>query len=79
MKKISLKKAAPIFASLLLPVKYPSPPLLPFSDTKKKQSFDMAFNLDCRPLANDHIRKDVNLSFACYQYLLAVKANKLCQ
>lgn len=39
----------------------------------------MTFNLDYQLLANDYIREDINLSFAYYQYLPAIKANKLQQ
>lgn len=76
MKKTSLEKATSIFAFLLLPIERPSPLLLLSSGTGKKRSFDMAFNLDCGPLANSHTREDVDLNFACCQYLLALKVNR---
>ena len=74
-----MENAAPTFASLLPPVEHPSPPLLPSNGTGEKWSFDMAFNLDCRPLANGHTGEDVNLSFAYCQCPPAVKANRLWQ
>lgn len=75
IKKASLKKAAPTFASLLLPVERPSRLLLPSSSIGEKRLFDMVFNLDCQSLANDHTGEDVNLSFLFCQCPPAVKAN----
>lgn len=76
IKRASLEEVAPIFASLLPLVERLSPLLLPFSGTEEKRSFNMAFSLDWRPLANDHTKKDVNLSFGYCQCLPAVKTNR---
>ena len=75
-EKASSEKATLTFAFLLPPVERLSPPLLASSDTREKQSFDMAFNLDYRLLANDHSGEDVVLSFLYCQCPPAVKANK---
>lgn len=74
MKRASSKEAFPIFAPLLLPIECLSPHFFPSNGLREKLSFDKAFNLDCWLLADDHIKKEINLSFVYYQYLPGVKA-----
>ncbi len=76
IKKASLEEALPTFAPLLPPIKRPSPPLFPSNGLGEKRSFDKAFNLDSRPLADDRTGEEVDLSFAGCQCLPAVKANR---
>ena len=57
----------------------PSLFLFPSSSIGKKRPFDKAFNINCRPLTDDHTKKDVKLSYAECQYPPAVKANRFWQ
>lgn len=64
---------------MLTPVERPFSLLLPSDDIEKKQSFNIAFSIDCQPLANNYIKKDIYLSFAFCQCLHLVKVNRLWQ
>ena len=59
LKRASLEEAPTTFASLFPPNKYPSPLLFPSSSIGEKRPFNKAFNIDCRPLADDHAGEDV--------------------
>ena len=73
IKKVSSEETPPTFA---LPSKRLSPLFFPSSGIGKKRPFDKAFNINCRPLADNHAGEDVNLSFAECQCSPAVKANR---
>ena len=53
------------------------PPLFP-SSTIGKRKLDKTF-INTWPLADNHVKKEVNLSFAMCRCLSAVKLNRLCQ
>lgn len=73
-KKVILEELAPAFILLFLSVK---PFLLfPTSCIGKKQFFNKGFDINCRPLVKDHIRKEVNLSFTGCLYFLTIKINR---
>ena len=59
LKRASSEEAPTTCAILFLPSEFPSPLLFPSSGIGKKQLFDKAFNINCRPLANDNAGKDV--------------------
>ena len=76
-KRATSEELAPAFTPLL-PFVEPSL-LFPASRIGEKQSFDKAFDIDCRPLAKDHTGEEVDLSFAGCQCPPAVKANRAWQ
>ena len=59
LKKTSSEEAPTTFASLFLPSECPSPLLFPSSGIGEKRPFDKAFNIDCQPLADNYVGKDV--------------------
>ena len=59
LKRASSEEAPTTFAPLFPPSERPSPLLFPSSGIGEKRPFDKAFNIDCRPLADDHAGKDV--------------------
>ena len=59
LKKASSEESPTTCAPLFLPSEHPSPLLFPSSSIDEKRPFDMAFNINCRPLADDHAGKDV--------------------
>ncbi len=72
-KRVTSEELAPAFILLLLS----KPPLLFLANrVSKKRSFDKAFNINGRPLANNQFGKDVNLSLGGCQCPPAVKANR---
>lgn len=77
IKKVSLEEAPLIFASLFPPSEFSSLFFFSSSNISKKQLFDKGFNIDCCLLAENYVGEDINLSFAEYHYLLAIKTNKL--
>ncbi len=56
---------------------FSSPVLSLISCIGKKGSFDKIFDINCWPLAKDHIGEEVNLSFVGCHCLPAVKANRV--
>lgn len=73
-KKISLSEdLAPTF---LLPSIKPLSPIFFLFDNSQKQIFGIAFDLNCRFLANNHNVEEVNLNFATCQCVAAIKANR---
>ena len=69
----SSKETSPTFA---LPSECLSFLFFPSSGIGKKRLFNKAFNIDYWPLADNHVEKDVDLSFAECQCPSAVKANR---
>ena len=59
LKRASSKEAPTTCAPLFPPSERPSPLLFPSSGIGEKRPFDKAFNIDCRPLADDHAGEDV--------------------
>ena len=58
LKRASSKKAPTTCVLLFPPSECPSPLLFLSSGISKKPPFDKAFNIDCRPLADDQAGKD---------------------
>lgn len=77
IKKAFLKEATPTFTYFFS--KRLSLFLFSSDSISKKWLFDKVFNLDSWPLANDHAKQNVNLSFAKCLYLLVIKINRLQQ
>ena len=59
LKRASSEEAPTTCAPLFPPSERPSPLLFPSSGIGKKRPFNKAFNIDCRPLADDHAGEDV--------------------
>ena len=76
IKRASLEKASSTFTPLFPSSECLSPFLFPSNSIGKNRPFNKVFNINCRPLANDHVGEDVNLSFAECQCPPAVKANR---
>ena len=79
IKKASSKEAPTTFVSLFLPSERLSPLFFSSSGIAKKRRFHKIFNIDYRSFADDHVKENVDLSFAEYQCSPAVKANRLWQ
>ena len=54
-----------------------SPLFFLFSYISNKQLFDKIFDINNQPLVKNLIKKEVDLNFARYYYLIIVKVNKV--
>lgn len=67
--RATLEELTPVFTPQLFsisffPSLFPSSPFFfPSSCIGKKSSFDMTFDINSRPLAKNHIREEIDLSF----------------
>ena len=64
IQRAFLEEAPTTFAPLFPSSECLSPLFFPSSGIGEKQPFNKVFNIDCRPLVDDHTGEDVNLSFA---------------
>ncbi len=76
IKKTSSEEALLTFVRLLPLIECPSPSFFSSNSIGKKRSFNKTFNLNCRPLADDYIGDEVDLSFQYCQCPSTVKANR---
>lgn len=70
------EKLAPVYTCQLLFNKHPSLLFFSYIDISKKQLFDKAFDINSLLLAQDHVRKVVNLDFGGCQCFPSVKDNR---